>query len=91
VVFDVRIFSGSDVLITGGLSFIGSSLARRLVGLNAKVTLIDSLIPEYGGNLFNINDIRGRVIVDLTDVRDAPGNYVADQRTRLSFQSRRSN
>jgi len=73
VVFDVRIFSGSDVLITGGLGFIGSSLARRLVGLNAKVTLIDSLIPEYGGNLFNINDIRGRVIVDLTDVRDAPG------------------
>lgn len=58
-------------MITGGLGFIGSSLARRLIGLEAKVTLVDSLIPEYGGNLFNIHDIRDRVTVDLTDVRDA--------------------
>jgi UDP-glucose 4-epimerase len=65
-----EIFSGSDVLVTGGLGFIGSSLARRLVSLGAKVTLVDSLIPEYGGNLFNIHDIRDRVTVDLTDVRD---------------------
>src|SRR5262245_8619725 len=64
------IFAGADVLITGGLGFIGSALARRLVELRAKVTLVDSLIPEYGGNLFNIDDIRDRVIVDLTDVRD---------------------
>jgi nucleoside-diphosphate-sugar epimerase len=53
------------------LGFIGSALARRLVDLRAKVTLVDSLIPEYGGNLFNIHDIRDRVTVDLTDVRDA--------------------
>jgi dTDP-glucose 4,6-dehydratase/UDP-glucose 4-epimerase len=65
------IFAGSDVLVTGGLGFIGSGLARRLVELGAKVTLVDSLIPEYGGNLFNIHDIRDRVTVDLTDVRDA--------------------
>lgn len=64
------IFAGADVLITGGLGFIGSALARRLVELRARVTLVDSLIPEYGGNLFNIDDIRDRVIVDLTDVRD---------------------
>src|SRR3982074_1145070 len=64
-------FSGADVLITGGIGFIGSALARRLVALEAKVTLVDSLIPEYGGNLFNIHDIRDRVTVDLTDVRDA--------------------
>ena len=70
--FDPKVFSGSNVLVTGGLGFIGSSLARRLVGLGAKVTLVDSLIPEYGGNLFNIHDIRDRVIVDLADVRDAP-------------------
>ena len=70
--FDPEIFSGSDVLATGGLGFIGSSLARRLVGLRAKVTLVDSLIPEHGGNFFNIRDIRDRVVVDLTDVRDAP-------------------
>ena len=69
--WDYKIFAGSDVLITGGLGFIGSALARRLVHLDAKVTLVDSLIPEYGGNPFNIHEIRDRVIVDLTDVRDA--------------------
>ena len=68
---DPDIFTDSDVLVTGGLGFIGSALARRLVELGAKVTLVDSLIPEYGGNLFNIHDIRDRVTVDLTDVRDA--------------------
>jgi len=67
---DYKAFAGADVLITGGLGFIGSALARRLVELEAKVTLVDSLIPEYGGNLFNIHDIRDRVDVDLTDVRD---------------------
>ena len=69
--WDPDIFTGSDVLVTGGLGFIGSALARHLVELGAKVTLVDSLIPEYGGNLFNIHDIRDRVTVDLTDVRDA--------------------
>ena len=63
-------FAGSEVLVTGGLGFIGSALARRLVDLGAKVTLVDSLIPEYGGNLFNIHGIRDRVTVELTDVRD---------------------
>jgi UDP-glucose 4-epimerase len=71
VAWNPDIFAGSDVLITGGLGFIGSALARRLVEIGAKVTLVDSLIPEYGGNLFNIHDIRDRVTVDLTDVRDA--------------------
>jgi UDP-glucose 4-epimerase len=70
VPFDHKTFAGANVLVTGGLGFIGSSLARRLVTLGAKVTLVDSLIPEYGGNLFNIHDIRDRVTVDLTDVRD---------------------
>ena len=67
---DYNVFTASNVLITGGLGFIGSALARRLVELEAKVTLVDSLIPEYGGNLFNIHDIRDQVDVDLTDVRD---------------------
>jgi len=71
VPWDPDIFTSSDILVTGGLGFIGSALARRLVELGAKVTLVDSLIPEYGGNLFNIHDIRDRVTVDLTDVRDA--------------------
>ena len=62
--------ANSRVLITGGLGFIGSNLARRLVGLGADVTLVDSLIPLYGGNLFNIADIKP-VRVNICDVRDA--------------------
>lgn len=58
------------VLITGGLGFIGSSLARRLVESGAELTLVDSLIPEYGGSLFNIKDIEDRVCINISDVRD---------------------
>ena len=63
-------FQGQRVLITGGIGFIGSNLARRLVELGARVTLADSLIPQYGGNLRNIADIRDRVTVNVCDVRD---------------------
>lgn len=63
-------FKGRAVLITGGLGFIGSTLAARLAGLGARVTIVDSLIPEYGGNLFNIEGIRDRVSVNISDVRD---------------------
>jgi UDP-glucose 4-epimerase len=63
-------FTDKSVLITGGLGFIGSNLARRLVESGAKVTLVDSLIPEYGGSLFNVNGIEDRVRVNITDVRD---------------------
>jgi UDP-glucose 4-epimerase len=61
---------GVKVLITGGLGFIGSNLARRLVSLGADVLLVDSLIPEYGGNLFNIQGIEKHVTVNFADVRD---------------------
>ncbi|HEX9819389.1 MAG TPA: NAD-dependent epimerase/dehydratase family protein [Methylomirabilota bacterium] len=64
-------FQGRKVLITGGLGFIGSTLARRLIDVNADVCLIDSLIPEYGGNPFNIAGIEDRVRVNVSDVRDA--------------------
>lgn len=57
-------------MITGGLGFIGSNLAHRLVELGAQVTLVDSLIPEYGGNLYNIAGIEDRVRVNIADVRD---------------------
>lgn len=63
-------FTGARVLITGGLGFIGSNLARRLVDLGAGVTLVDSLIPEYGGNVYNIRGIEGQVRVNYSDVRD---------------------
>jgi len=58
------------VLITGGLGFIGSNLAQRLVQLGADVTLVDSLIPEYGGNLWNIEPFKDQVRVNISDVRD---------------------
>ncbi len=63
-------WSRCRVIITGGLGFIGSSLARRLVELGAVVTLVDSLVPEYGGNRFNIQSIEGSVQVNISDVRD---------------------
>jgi dTDP-glucose 4,6-dehydratase/UDP-glucose 4-epimerase len=66
----VSSYKGSKSLITGGLGFIGSNLARALVGQGAEVTLVDSLIPQYGGNPFNIADIVDRVNVNVCDVRD---------------------
>jgi UDP-glucose 4-epimerase len=63
-------WNGRRVLITGGLGFIGSTLAHRLVAEGAGVTLVDSLIPEYGGHLFNIAGIEERVRVNVSDVRD---------------------
>jgi UDP-glucose 4-epimerase len=63
-------FSGARVLITGGLGFIGSNLAARLLDLGADVTLVDSLIPEYGGNRHNIRAIEDHVRVNIADVRD---------------------
>jgi UDP-glucose 4-epimerase len=60
----------SNVLITGGLGFVGSNLAHRLVQLGSKVTIIDSLIPEYGGNNFNIDPIKNSVDINIVDVRD---------------------
>jgi UDP-glucose 4-epimerase len=63
-------FGGAPTVITGGLGFIGSALAARLVGLGAEVLLVDNLFPEYGGNLFNIAPIRDRVSVEIADVRD---------------------
>ena len=63
-------FEGKRVLITGGLGFIGSNLARRLVESSADVLLVDSLVPEYGGNMFNIDGLTGSVRVNVSDVRD---------------------
>ena len=58
------------MLVTGGLGFIGSNLSRELVTLGARVTIVDALIPDYGGNRFNIEGIEERVRLDVSDVRD---------------------
>jgi UDP-glucose 4-epimerase len=63
-------YKDKRIIITGGLGFIGSNLAIRLVDLGAKVTLIDSMIPEFGGNLFNIKGIENQVTLNFSDVRD---------------------
>lgn len=68
MVFDE--FSGKKVLITGGLGFIGSNLAIKLVDLGADITLVDSLIPTYGGNLWNVEPIKDKVRINISDVRD---------------------
>jgi len=63
-------YQNKDILITGGLGFIGSNLALKLVGSGAKVTLVDSLIPDYGGNLFNVEPMRDKLTINIADVRD---------------------
>jgi len=62
-------YRGRPVMITGGAGFIGSNLVHQLVALGANVLLVDSLIPDYGGNLFNISGIEDRVRLNIADVR----------------------
>jgi UDP-glucose 4-epimerase len=74
-------YDGRRVLITGGLGFIGSNLARRLVDLGADILLVDSLLPDYGGNLFNIDGIEHRVRVNVADIRQQTTmNYLVRDR-----------
>ena len=70
-------FRGKRVLITGGLGFIGSSLALRLVPLGAEVTVLDAMIPDYGGNLFNIEPIKKDVTINFSNITDTTSmNYL---------------
>jgi len=78
-------WQNKSVLITGGLGFIGSNLAIRLVELGAQVTLVDSLIPKYGGNLFNIYGIDKAVQVNLSDIRDRFVMEVLLQKKQVIF------
>ena len=63
-------YAGKPVLVTGGLGFIGSNLAIRLAELGADVTVVDSLIPELGGNGFNVAPVDGQIRVSTADLRD---------------------
>jgi UDP-glucose 4-epimerase len=66
-----RIFKGKEILVTGGLGFIGSNLTVRLVGLGARVTVVDNMMPRLGGNLFNVREITDAIHINFSDVRDA--------------------
>ncbi len=68
---DQSSFISKKILITGGLGFIGSHLARCLAEKGAEITIVDSLIPEYGGNLWNVAGIKEKVRINISDVRDA--------------------
>jgi UDP-glucose 4-epimerase len=63
-------FKDKNVLVTGGLGFIGSNLCIELVRMGAQVTIVDNMLPRQGGNLFNIRDIEDRVKVNVSDVRN---------------------
>ncbi len=63
-------YRGRRVLVTGGLGFIGSNLCRTLVDLGADVVAVDAMIPDYGGNLFNVAGYESRMHVNLGDVRN---------------------
>jgi len=65
-----KLYSGKKVLITGGLGFIGSNLAIKLVRLGAEVTVLDVLWPDHGGNIFNIDPVKKDVQLNICDVRD---------------------
>ena len=63
-------FLHQSVLITGGLGFIGSNLAYKLLGFGAKVTIVDNLDPDSGGNPFNVEDIKEHIEVIQADIND---------------------
>ena len=63
-------FTDKNILITGGLGFIGSTLAIKLAGFDANITVVDSLIPDYGGNIFNVEPVKDKININISDVSD---------------------
>ena len=78
-------YRGRRALVTGGLGFIGSHVARRLLGLGAEVTVIDALVPGYGGHPFNVEDVRDELHVIRGDLRDATAAEAAVDRQDYVF------
>jgi UDP-glucose 4-epimerase len=68
----LEFYAGRRVLVTGGLGFIGSNLAIKLIDVGAEVLVVDALIPDTGGNPFNIHPVQDhpRLSVRKVDVRD---------------------
>ena len=87
---DISAFHGKRILVTGGLGFIGSNLAHALAGHCAELTLVDSLIPQYGGNRFNLSGIEDKVRVNIADVRDESLDGPPRPRPGFHFQPRRT-
>ena len=69
-------YRGKSVLVTGGLGFIGSNLSRTLADLGASVTAVDSLLPDYGGNLFNLAGYEDKLRINVADVRGHGMKYL---------------
>lgn len=67
-----RYWAGKEVLITGGLGFLGSNLAIELLGLGATVTIVDAMIPYLGGNEFNIDPVKDHphLRVNISNIQD---------------------
>lgn len=64
-------FKGKKILVTGGLGFVGSNLSIRLAELGADVLIVDNMLPRQGGNLFNIEPVKDKVKVNISDIRNA--------------------
>jgi UDP-glucose 4-epimerase len=69
-------YRGRKALVTGGLGFVGSNLCRTLADLGAEVLAVDSLLPDYGGNLFNLDGYEDRVRINIADVRGHAMEYL---------------
>ena len=78
-------FKNKKVLITGGCGFIGSNIAIKLVDEGADVTIVDSMLNEYGGNIFNIRDIKDNVKINYSDMRDSHSLRYIVKKSRLHF------
>ena len=62
-------YRGRRVMVTGGMGFVGSNLAHQLAALGARVLIVDSMIPDYGGNAFNVSGLEDKVRINIADVR----------------------
>ena len=81
----VQDLRGQEVLITGGLGMIGSTIAHKLLDLGAKVTIMDSCIEPYGANSFNIEKIRDHVQLNISDIRDKESMKVLVKNKNIIF------
>jgi UDP-glucose 4-epimerase len=64
-------YRGCKILVTGGLGFIGSNLARRLVEIGGDVLVVDSCLPNTGSNYANLKGFEDRLRIRTVDLRNA--------------------